>query len=589
MQDRYDMIIMGGGPAGSTLAALVKRKSGLSVLLLESERFPREHIGESLVHACLPVFEEAGALRKILASDCWVQKFGGIFAWDAGRPAVTFFDQPNWLEDRVHRWAIHVDRAEFDKILLDNARDQGAVVLENSKVRSYKPNADRRGGVVELMDGRTFSCRVFVDASGRSSQVATHRPPSFLSEYKNVAIWNHFLNCKPAQTLETDWNIFREEDLSPILCVAFEDGWAWYIPVRKMVNGSRVTTYSIGFVTDPSVLKDPARNYLQPEIFYAQLRKIPLIQELTREAVPLRPELQVVTNYSMIQERFCDFDERWILVGDAAYFVDPLFSSGVTFASGMASSAELLIRTTLGNEDSADLPRMWHDYDREWHDIARSFALAIDQWYHSIAVNHPSSVYWKVRRNTVLDLGIRDASFQGLVDAAITPDLLQILTKGSFDERDLDREGPFVRMLAEFAKTEPSPDSIIEIQPGASCIEGETLAIPAFKASILPPWATAEERRQAAEYWRNLRDNPIPLPSPHDRTIPCLRFVDADGVDRLRQPGDIASARELWERPAQGPQRYGDVKAATPPHLHNLLRKLTVAGLTRVTEQAVTA
>ncbi len=589
MQDRYDVVIMGGGPAGSTLAALVKRKSGLSVLVLEGERFPREHIGESLVHACLPVFEEAGALGKILASECWIQKFGGIFAWDAERPAVTFFDQPNWLEDGVHRWAIHVDRAEFDQILLDNARDQGAEVVENVRVRSYTPGADGRGGVVELSDGRTVAARVFVDASGRSSQVATRRRPAFLSEYKNVAIWNHFLNCKPAQSLEADWNIFRAEDLSPIACVAFEDGWAWYIPVRKIVNGERVTTYSIGIVTDPSVLKDPAKNYLDPQVFNDTIRSIRLIEELTRDAVPLRDELQVVTNYSMIQERFCDFAERWLLVGDAAYFVDPLFSSGVTFASGMASTAELLIRTTLADETSPDLPRMWHDYDREWHDIARSFALAIDQWYHSIAVNHPASIYWKVRRNTELDLGIRDASFQGLVDAAITPDLLQILTKGSFDARDLDAEGPFVRMLAELAQSEPSPDAVIELRPGVTCADGETLAIPAFKASMLPPWATAEERRAAADYWRNLRDNPVPLPSPQDTTIPCLRFIDAQGVDRLRQPGDLGAARTLWVRLAQGPQRYGDIKAATPPHLHNLLHKLVVAGLAEVREAAVTA
>ncbi len=74
----------------------------------------------------------------------------------------------------------------------------------------------------------------------------------------------------------------------------------------------------------------------------------------------------------------------------------------------------------------------------------------------------------------------------------------------------------------------------------------------------------------------------MPLPSPHDTPIPCLRFIDADGADRLRQIGDLGGARALYDRLAQGPQRYGDVKAATPPPLHNLLRKLVVAGLADV-------
>lgn len=97
----------------------------------------------------------------------------------------------------------------------------------------------------------------------------------------------------------------------------------------------------------------------------------------------------------MIQEKFCDFDEGWIMVGDSAYFVDPLFSSGVAFAGGMASTASLLIRSTLDDKNLTDEMKkdVWHDYDEEWHKIAHSFALSIDQWYHAIAKSNPQSIF----------------------------------------------------------------------------------------------------------------------------------------------------------------------------------------------------
>jgi flavin-dependent dehydrogenase len=581
MQMNYDFVIMGGGPAGSTLGSLLKRKSDLSVLIVESEPMPREHIGESLVHACMPVFEEAGALRKVLESDCWVQKFGGIFFWERDRPATTFFDYPNWREDGIYRWAIHVDRAEFDKILLDNARDQGADVIEGATVRRYSPDGDN--GTVELNDGRRITARLFVDASGRNSRIASRRKPAFLSQYKNMAIWNHYRNCEFAQNFDSDWNIFRKDNLSPIVCVAFEDGWIWYIPVPKIIDGQRVITHSIGIVTDPALIKEPGKDYSRPDVFIDKIRSIRLLKDLTANAVPVRDEMQIVSNYSMIQDRFCSLDERWILVGDAAYFVDPLFSSGVTFASGMASCASLLIRNTLAsNQSQTELCHMWEDYNKEWHNVAHSFALSIDQWYHAIANDNPDSVYWKVRQNTVTDLGIRKASFQGLVDAAITPDLLQVMTKGTFDQRDLDAEGPFLRMLADLSRAEPDDTVSVRLRSGTECIESSTLAVPGFKASLLAANSTAEERRRAGEYWQHLRTHSVPMPSPHDDVVPCVRFVDVEGRDRLRQTEDLEGSKALHAELSGGFRRYGEIKQSISPTQRTLLRKLVVAGLVDV-------
>src|SRR4029079_5571779 len=88
----FDVIIMGGGPAGATLAALLAKQTKLSIAVLEKENFPREHIGESFSHRLIPILADSGALPKVLASDCWVRKFGGFYAWDPAAPMATFFE-----------------------------------------------------------------------------------------------------------------------------------------------------------------------------------------------------------------------------------------------------------------------------------------------------------------------------------------------------------------------------------------------------------------------------------------------------------------------------------------------------------------
>ncbi len=577
----YDVVIMGGGPAGSTLGALLVRGSNLRVVLYEKEKFPREHIGESFAHPLIPVLEESGALPRVLSSSCWVKKYGGIFNWDEGNPSIAFFDHANWLADGVHRWAMHVNRSEFDKILLEHARDSGVEVHEATALSALEklPNHS----VVTLKDGRKVSCRFFVDASGRRNSMATGKKREWLSNYRNIAIWQHYLGCRPAQSLSGEWNIFRGKNVSPIGCFAFRDGWCWFIPIPKIVDGGRRLTHSIGIVTSPLMLKEPGRDLTEPKIFLRTIKEVPLLADLVQDAVPVGDRMNTATNYSMINDRFADYGERWILVGDSSYFVDPLFSSGVAFAAAQASAAALVLRTSC----DPDVPEqhkmdLWHDYDEGWHGMAETYGLSIDQWYHAIAKNHPDSVYWRTR-GTSIDLNIRERTFQALLSTAFTPDLLQVMTHGTRRYEDLHEEGPFrrARVLAEPINLQLS--DILELAPSATWRESVALDVPGFKAFVPPPAfeLPAKVKAGIAEYWQDPVANSASAPAPHASPLPCRRlFVEgAERRQEVRSINERDGGSVLWEALRSGPVTYGDLVARVPAATGLLLKQLVRAGV----------
>jgi len=583
MKQEYDVVIMGGGPGGSTLGALLRKKSDLRVALFEEAIFPREHIGESMAHPVTSALEQSGALGKVLAADCWIKKYGGIYAWNPNGPSVTYFDHHRVTEDGIARWTIHTDRAQFDHILLNHAADMGVDVFQGTPVKQFKTAAN--GCVLTLADGTEVRAKIFVDASGRHDSIATGKKRKWLSDYRNIAIWNHYTNCKFVQHLEGDWNIFREENVSPIGCFAYEDGWVWYIPIRKLVKGRVRTLHSVGLVTDPSILKE--RDFTNPDVFEKRLKEaVPLLKDLIQDAERVDDQMLTVTNYSMLNENFCNYDERWILLGDSAFFVDPLFSSGVAFATGQAVGVSLIIKSTLDSDlTERDKRDLWRDYDARWHITAETFGLAIDQWYHDIANFYPKSVYWNSRGRTRADLNIREASFHAMVDTGITPDLIRILTQGSLDTKALDKDGPFLQTQGVVLAQEPNDTDLIAIAPDVAIRESLSVDVPGFKAAIVPTALPQPVNTALRDYWVNPIANGDKIQAPLDKPLRCHRiYFESQGDEGTQVP--IVNERDgglhLWNILQEGPIAYGKLKPRLRVSQQIVLGKLLHAKLLAV-------
>jgi flavin-dependent dehydrogenase len=566
MQAHFDVAIIGAGPAGSTLAALLARHSNLNIGLFEKATFPREHIGESFSHRLIPILAESGALERVLESDCWVRKYGGYYSWDPQRPYAAVFEQHAFMRDGLRRWSFHVDRARFDDILLRHAASLGVRTLTAEVVEVGHGDPS----VLLTRDGRKFRARFVVEATGRRRSLVSREPKAYLSQYKNIAIWQHVLGGKSAQSLPGDWNPFHAEDLSAIGSFAFEDGWFWYIPIAGTRDGGRPPSHSLGLVTDPRVLE--TTNYREPGKLLEAAKRVPLLGTLVEDATPLYDDVKIATNYSMINRRFCNLDERWILIGDSAHFVDPLFSSGVTFALLHAASAALLLEATLDpNRPQSQKQDLWDDYEQDWGLTARSFALAIDQWYHAISRTYPESLYWRTRAESSM-ADDRSQTFHALVNTEFSTDLLHVLTKNTDDLGQLDTTGPLARKIDAIANDKPALTDVIRLRPGVELRECHAVMV--VRPTVAAQKNAAELR--ATSFWRD----PKSVRAGdwiYDQPIACHRLVSDAGIS-VRFIDDTDDGLELHRRLTIGAP-YAELLATATPHQKLLLHRIWRAGM----------
>ncbi|MCE2464176.1 MAG: tryptophan 7-halogenase [Dehalococcoidia bacterium] len=368
-----DVIVIGGGPGGSTASTMLARK-GLRVLLLERDRFPRDHVGESLLPASIPVLGELGVLPAIQEAG-FLPKWGATMVWGReSAPWSWYFKETN----RNYPHSYQVWRPTFDHLLLENSRANGVTVCEGCHVVGVLFEDGKATGVqYSTEDASCLIARAdfIVDASGQSGLLGRQlRLRRWDPYFRNLAVYGYFTGARrllpPDET-----NIFIE---------SYPHGWFWNIPLHT-------GWASVGAVVDSHAAQDEVRRRGLHGFLVDQIAQAPNITHMLRESDMVSGPF-IVKDWSYASEQVVG--DGYILVGDAACFVDPLFSSGVHLAlmSGVMAAAYVTsaLKDTSMREAAGQVYReLYYKEYGHFREMARLF-------YSSNRTS--DSYFWEARR-----------------------------------------------------------------------------------------------------------------------------------------------------------------------------------------------
>ncbi len=332
-KNNYDVIVMGGGPAGSSIASILARE-GRQVIQFEKEIFPRHHIGESLMTDTYWTFRRMGLLDKLKESP-FVRKYSVQFANSAGKESRPFY----FFEGVHHESAVtwQVTRAQFDHMLINHAADSGATVHQGVLVKQVLFEGDKAVGVeVQMQDGslEQFFAKVVVDATGQTAMLSNKfrwrvRDPKL----KKAVLYSYFKGAH------------REPDLNggATLVLRTEhgsNGWFWYIPLENDIT-------SVGIVADPEYLVQ-GRGQDLAKIYQEEIEKCEPCRKRVAQGERV-DKIYSILDYSYRSKK--NAGNGFIIIGDAYGFLDPIYSSGVLLALKMAELAADAIHDAFNHDD----------------------------------------------------------------------------------------------------------------------------------------------------------------------------------------------------------------------------------------------